>query len=193
MAATLARRDGGEVNFRTGLAMSSSSAPLHAAVPPVALTRLARLRRGLTAAALLAAGGLAWWWLTTHHFTGVDEHAGEPRQAAVSTAGAVSDAIVTLPPGTAGAADIALAPVEIKKIREHLTVPGRLDYDARYRLDYASPVDGIVARVFVQVREKVRKGDSLAEVSSPAVGLAATRCGSARPTARSRRKRPIGR
>lgn len=152
--------------------MSTSSAPLHAATSPVALARGGRLRRGLTGAALLAAGGLAWWWLTTHHFTGVDEHAGEPRPAAGSAAGAVSDAVVTLPPGTAGAADIALAPVEMRKIREHLTVPGRLDYDARYRLDYASPVDGIVSRVFVQVREKVRKGDSLAEVSSPGVGMA---------------------
>jgi cobalt-zinc-cadmium efflux system membrane fusion protein len=152
--------------------MSSSSAPLHAATPSVALSRLGRLRRGLTGAAFLAAGGLAWWWLTTHDFTGVDDRAGEPRQAARSAAGAVSDAIVTLPPGTAGAADIALAPVEMRKIREHLTVPGRLDYDARYRLDYASPVDGIVSRVFVQVREKVRKGDSLAEVSSPGVGMA---------------------
>jgi len=149
--------------------MSTSSAPIHA-TPPVALPRWARLRRSLTGAALLAAGGLAWWWLTTHHFTGVEPPPHEPRPAAA--AGAGSDAVVTLPPGTAGAGEIGLVPAEMKKIREHLTVPGRLDYDARYRLDYASPVDGIVSRVFVQVREKVRKGDSLAEVSSPDVGIA---------------------
>ncbi|MFM8891564.1 MAG: HlyD family secretion protein, partial [Planctomycetia bacterium] len=50
--------------------------------------------------------------------------------------------------------------------------PGRLDYDARHRLDYASPVDGIVSKVFVQVRQRVAKGDALAELSSPEVGVA---------------------
>jgi len=148
----------------------ATSAPIHAPPPRVALPRSARLRRSLTGAALLAVGGLAWWWLTTHHFTGIEGPSQAPRPAAGT--GAVSDAIVTLPPGTAGAGEIGLVSVEMRKIREHLTVPGRLDYDARSRLDYASPVDGIVSRVFVQVREKVRKGDSLAEVSSPAVGLA---------------------
>jgi cobalt-zinc-cadmium efflux system membrane fusion protein len=132
----------------------------------------ARSRRSLVGAACLAAGGLAWWWLSTHHFAGVDEHAGVPRPAAQTGDGPASDAIVELPPGTAAATDIELAEVATRKIREHLTVPGRLDYDARYRLDYASPVDGIVSRVFVQVRQRVRKGDSLAEVSSPDVGIA---------------------
>lgn len=152
--------------------MSSSSPPIHAAPPRVALPRWARLRRSLTGAALLAAGGLAWWWLTTHHFTGVEEPSRELRQPAGSATGSVADAIVAVAPGTAGAAEIGLVPVEMRKIREHLTVPGRLDYDARSRLDYASPVDGIVSRVFVQVREKVGKGASLAEVSSPDVGMA---------------------
>jgi RND family efflux transporter MFP subunit len=57
-------------------------------------------------------------------------------------------------------------------MRDQLTVPGRIDYDSRRRLDYASPVDGIVSRVFVQVRQKVAKGDPLAELSSPDVGAA---------------------
>jgi cobalt-zinc-cadmium efflux system membrane fusion protein len=60
----------------------------------------------------------------------------------------------------------------MRPLREHLTVPGRIDYDARHRLDYASPVDGIVSRVFVQVRQRVTKGDALAELSSPDVGAA---------------------
>ena len=143
----------------------------HTATSPAAPSRWARLRRSLTGVAFLAAGGLAWWWLTTHHFAGVEDHGPAPTPT-TDTAGPTSDAIVTLPSGMAGAADISLAAVELRKLREHLTVPGRLDYDARYRLDYASPVDGIVSRVFVRVREKVRKGDSLAEVSSPDVGLA---------------------
>ena len=149
----------------------SSSAPLHGTAPSVAPSGWARLRRGLSGTAFLVAGGLAWWWLATHHFAAVDDHGATPPQAA-ETAGPASDAVVELPAGTAGASDIALASVEVRKLREHLTVPGRLDYDARYRLDYASPVDGIVSRVFVQVRQKVQKGASLAEVSSPDVGMA---------------------
>jgi len=152
--------------------MASSSAPIHAAASHGPVSRSARWRRSLTGAAFLAAGGLAWWWLATHHFAGGDDHAPEPRAVADGGAGPASDAIVQLPPGNAGSAEITLAPVEVRPIREHLTVPGRIDYDARYRLDYASPVDGIVSRVFVQVRQKVRRADSLAEVSSPDVGMA---------------------
>lgn len=150
--------------------MSTSHAPLHAAVRRVVGPRSARWLRSLTGVGLLGAGGLAWWWLATHHFAGIDERAYEPRPAA--TAGAASEFVVTLPPGNAVSGEIRLAPVEVRTIWEHLTVPGRIDYDARYRLDYASPVDGIVSRVFVQVRQKVRKADSLAEVSSPDVGMA---------------------
>jgi cobalt-zinc-cadmium efflux system membrane fusion protein len=51
-------------------------------------------------------------------------------------------------------------------------VPGRLDYDARSRIDYDSPVDGIVARISVEIRQKVSRGDSLAEISSTEVGVA---------------------
>lgn len=152
--------------------MSTSPAPLHAAVPRVVGPRSGRWLHSLTGVGLLTAGALTWWWLATHHFAGIDEQAHEPRPAAGAGGGPVSDAVVTLRPGNAGSAEITLGPVEVRTIREHLTVPGRIDYDARYRLDYASPVDGIVSRVFVQVRQKVRKADSLAEVSSPDVGMA---------------------
>jgi RND family efflux transporter MFP subunit len=131
-----------------------------------------RLGRGATAGLLLAAGGLAWWWLTTHHFTGSGDHAEPPAgpdHASVSPRPQAD--VVTLPRG-ASRDEIGLAAVETRRLREHLTVPGRLDYDARYRLDYASPVDGIVAQVFVKVRQHVARGDSLAEVSSPDIGMA---------------------
>lgn len=125
----------------------------------------------------LAIGGLAWWWLATHHFAGVADHAGGAagQQAASEGNNATAAAmprVVSLPVAAQKAADIGLAPVEILPLRENLTVPGRIDYDARHRLDYASPVDGIVSRVLVKVRQKVSKGDALAELSSPDVGMA---------------------
>lgn len=126
-----------------------------------------RLWRSLTGGALLVAGLLAWWWLSTHHFAvGPADHAAGPQ---AETAAAATD-VVTLP--ASAAADVAIAPVGLRTLREQLTVPGRLDYDARCRLSYEAPVDGVVSRVLVQMRHHVVKGDALAEVSSPEVGTA---------------------
>lgn len=75
-------------------------------------------------------------------------------------------------PAAAAAGEIGLAAVERRPMRSHLTVPGRLDYDARSRIDYDSPVDGIVSRISVAIRQKVARGDSLAEISSTEVGVA---------------------
>ena len=152
-------------------------APRRAAhVPsPVGLVgRLTAMRRGLAGTAFLALGAAAWWWLTTHHFgSGEHESAAASRPPINQPAVTAPDQdVVVLPPTSESAANIGLTPVDLRPIRDLLTVPGRLDYDARSRLDYASPVDGIVSRVFVTVRQKVTKGDSLAEVSSPDVGMA---------------------
>lgn len=131
-----------------------------------------RVGRGATGMAFLAAGGLAWWWLTTHHFAGGGPEDSPAQQPAAAGSSAKAPMVVVLPPEAARRGDIDLSEVERRPLRDHLTVPGRLDYDARYRLDYDSPVAGIISRVFVQVRQRVKKGDSLAEVSSPDVGLA---------------------
>jgi len=128
--------------------------------------------RGATGVAFLAAGGLAWWWLTTHHFSGGSHEDSQSHQPAAAGSSTKAPMVVVLPPEAAGRGDIEISEVERRPLRDHLTVPGRLDYDARQRLDYGAPVDGIVARVFVQVRQRVSKGDSLAEISSPDVGLA---------------------
>lgn len=130
-----------------------------------------RLGRSLVGMAFLVAGVAAWWWLTTHHFGGVDDHAADAGRAPVAPAEPPPSMIVTLAPSSGGE-EIETVPVETRQLRDHLTVPGRLDYDARHRLDYGSPVSGIVSQVFVQVRQAVKKGDSLAAVSSPEVGMA---------------------
>lgn len=129
---------------------------------------LASILRGLPGTVVLALGGLAWWWLATHHFTGGDDH-GSPADA--GSAATAVPAVVQLPEGAARDA-IGLATVASRSLRPRLTVPGRLDYDAGSRVDYESPVEGIVSRICVAPRQRVAKGDSLAEISSPEVGMA---------------------
>jgi len=125
--------------------------------------------------ALLSAGAAAWWWLSTHHFSGGEHPADGP--AGVSGAphvGGRSTAlnVVSLRAGNRAAAGIEIGKVARRPMRDQLTVPGRIDYDARRRLDYDAPVDGIISRVLVQVRQPVKKGGALAEISSPSVGMA---------------------
>lgn len=141
--------------------------------------RLAAFWRGLSSLFLLAAGVGAWWWLSTHHFIGGGDEQAPPAgpPAAVGAAAPVFSGesgaeFVSLSQATGNDSEIVLTTVVRRPIRDHLTVPGRLDYDARQLLDYASPVDGIVSRVFVKMRQRVEKGESLAEVSSPDVGTA---------------------
>ncbi len=133
---------------------------------------LARFRKGLGGGVALALGGLAWWWISTHHFSG-GEHPSEEQATVGAQSPAAALAVeVSLPEAARASAGIELGTVTRMPMHDQLTVPGRLDYDARRRLDYASPVDGIISQVFTQVRQRVSKGDSLAEVSSPAVGMA---------------------
>jgi cobalt-zinc-cadmium efflux system membrane fusion protein len=135
------------------------------------------LLRRFSGLLLLGVGGLMWWWLATHHFGGeagrADGKTAQPSVGAGKGAGPVaSPAVVSMPEAAQKAAEISLTTADTRPLRELLTVPGRIDYDARHRLDYASPVDGIVSQVLVKVRQKVSKGDALAELSSPDVGMA---------------------
>jgi cobalt-zinc-cadmium efflux system membrane fusion protein len=125
--------------------------------------------------ALLATGVAAWWWLSTHHFSGGEHPAdGSPGGTGAPHAGGAGMTldVVSLRSGNRAAAGIEIGTVVRRPLRDQLTVPGRIDYDARRRLDYDAPVDGIITQVLVQVRPHVEKGGALAEITSPAVGMA---------------------
>lgn len=127
-------------------------------------TPLQTVFRGLSLVAVLACLALAWWWLATHHFAGGphEEVADEARAPAVATE------LVSVPDDV----KIELVTVEARPIQDELTVPGRIDYDARKQVDYLAPVEGIVTLVEVVVRQAVAAGDVLAELSSREVGRA---------------------
>ena len=67
---------------------------------------------------------------------------------------------------------VGLVPVKAQPLQDELTVPGRLDYDARKQVDYRAPVEGIVTSVDIAVRQRVEVGTLLAELSSREVGVA---------------------
>jgi cobalt-zinc-cadmium efflux system membrane fusion protein len=139
----------------------------HASEPATSSSRpgmLAAAGRGLSLVAVLACLALAWWWLATHHFAGGDH---EPAADEAATARPAAD-VVTVPENVT----IALATAELQPLQDELTVPGRLDYDARRQVDYVAPVDGIVTAVEAIVRQPVEAGTVLAELSSREVGLA---------------------
>lgn len=149
--------------------MTATDIPRPSAAAPAARStrdRWDRLRRGAGSGLILALGAGAWWWLSTHHFGG--GHSPEPTQSAPAEPGDE----VAIPAEALAAAGIVVVPAERVPLRDRLTVPGRIDYDARRRLDYAAPVGGIVSNVLVQVRQPVKKGDALAAMSSPDVGMA---------------------
>ncbi|MFM1905159.1 MAG: hypothetical protein RLZZ440_3059, partial [Planctomycetota bacterium] len=107
----------------------------HASDPVASSSRpgiLAAAGRGLSLVAVLACLALAWWWLATHHFTGGDH---EPVTDEATTARPAAD-VVTVPENVT----ITLAMVELQPVQDELTVPGRLDYDARKQVDYVAPV-----------------------------------------------------
>ena len=137
---------------QTTAAPSARTHPLQAAV------------RGLSLVTVLACLGLAWWWLATHHLTGGPDE--DPVARAPAPAAAAE--IVSVPDDVT----LELVTVEARLVQDELTVPGRIDYDARKQVDYLAPVEGIVTLVEVVVRQAVATGDVLAELSSREVGLA---------------------
>lgn len=130
-------------------------------------SRLEGSVRAASVVAVLSCLGLAWWWLATHHFAGGghDEPGGPADHA--EPAAAVAET-VRLPEGT----EVAVVAVGAMPLQDVLTVPGRIDYDARRQVDYLAPVDGIATSVSAVVRQEVARGDVLAELSSREVGMA---------------------
>jgi cobalt-zinc-cadmium efflux system membrane fusion protein len=130
-------------------------------------SRLEAATRAASVVAVLACLALAWWWLATHHFAGEGHEASEAAGDRAKAPEAAAET-VRLPEGV----DVAVVVVGAMPLQDVLTVPGRIDYDARRQVDYLAPVDGIATNVSAVVRQEVARGDVLAELSSREVGMA---------------------
>ena len=82
--------------------------------------------------------------------------------------------VVELTPAKRQTADIHVTPIEVKELCDVRRVPGKIGYNAAKRVEVKLPVGGVVTRVLAQQGAKVRRGEQLAILASPDVGLART-------------------
>ncbi|MFG0255902.1 MAG: HlyD family secretion protein, partial [Rhodopirellula sp. JB053] len=67
-------------------------------------------------------------------------------------------------------ADLATEPVRRTDMQLHRVLPGRFAYDDTKHVAIRMPTDGVLRSVLVKVGDSVRKGDPIAELSSPPIG-----------------------
>lgn len=70
--------------------------------------------------------------------------------------------------------DIRVQPAERHPLQEIHVVPGRIQYDDTHRVDIRATANGILVKVNVLPGDRVSRGQVLAIVSSPEIGLART-------------------
>lgn len=99
---------------------------------------------------------------------------------AAPSGGALPDVIVTLSQEAVDRAGITVAPVGTGGVRSGLRLPGVVEPNA-YRQVFVTPlVAGRITRVLVPLGERVRRGQTLAEIFSPELAEAHARHTSAR-------------
>lgn len=61
---------------------------------------------------------------------------------------------------------------QVRELRQVRTVPGKITYNEGQHLEIKSPAESVVTQVFVAPEQAVKKGDRLAVLSSPEIGMA---------------------
>jgi cobalt-zinc-cadmium efflux system membrane fusion protein len=138
----------------------------------------------LIAIALLAAGaGSSYLMMRSNaraggHSTATPPSAGaQPSSAATTTAsnGPLSDVVVPLSQETAKRAGIVVAPVASGASGTELRLPGVIEPNAYRQVAVTPLVSGRVTKVGPALGDRVRRGQTLAEIYSPALAEAQTR------------------
>ena len=105
---------------------------------------------------------------------------GAASPAADSAAPTLQDVVVPLSKDAADRAGIGLTPVSAQPVADSLRVPGVVEPNAYRQVTVTPFVSGRVVRVPVQLGDRVRKGQSIAQVYSPELAEARTKYVAAR-------------
>lgn len=118
----------------------------------------------IAAAVLLVAvaGGVGWYWSRNDAAVETPDHGPQPPRTAV----------VSLTPAKRSNLSIRTQRVEIRPLRESVTVPGRIRYDDTRRVSIRAATVGTVRAVSVRPGSEVSAGDLLGVLDSPEVGAA---------------------
>jgi RND family efflux transporter MFP subunit len=95
-----------------------------------------------------------------------------PARAAEESDSTQEAGVVRLPPAKIESAGIQVRQVEVRDLQPMRTVPGTIGYNGSRRVELKTPVDCTVRDVLVEPGQTVRKGQPLAILTSPEVGLA---------------------
>ena len=144
------------------------------------------LRAGVAAAAALAlllAGAGATYLLMRP--TGATGHETAPVSAPAtaqpgSAGGSGGDVVVTLTPDAVERAGLVTAPVVTGTSATDLRLPGVVEPNAYHQVAVTPLVNGRVTRVTAQLGARIRKGETMADIYSPAIAEARTKYVSAR-------------
>lgn len=131
-----------------------------------------------TALALLFAGAGATYLLMRP--AGLASHETAPMSAPASApagtaTGSSGDVVVTLSPEAVQRAGLATATVATGAFATDVRVPGVVEPNAYQQVAVTPLVNGRVTRVTAQLGARVRKGDTMAEIYSPAIADARTK------------------
>jgi cobalt-zinc-cadmium efflux system membrane fusion protein len=149
---------------------SRISTPARTASPRI-WPALARYSNAVVGGVIVAAGVAllaAFWagWIDILPYT--SQVGGQPEGQEATAA----PNFVELTPEKLAAAEIHLAAVERTQLQPTRPVPAEIEYDLEKRVPMNAPVEGVVLKVLVDPAQEVHKGQPLAILSCPEIGVA---------------------
>ena len=130
---------------------------------------------------LVGAGGM--YFAMRQSRVPVSSHSATPDAAASPASHApttLPDVVVTLSKDAVTRAGISVTPISAQPVTDSLRVPGVVEPNAYRQVSVTPLVAGRVVRVSVQLGDRVRKGQSIAQVYSPELAEARTKYVAAR-------------
>lgn len=120
---------------------------------------------------IIAVSGILFWIFFELRIPQATAESSLPSGAAAPDL-AVVNSIVSLTPEKMSAAQVQTGRADVQPLQSQRTIAGRLAYDQERHVEIKASCAGIITQILVQPGERVDVGQSLAVISSPAVGAA---------------------